>query len=280
MSLSTNDPAGQQENTPRSVTIVGLGEVGRVYGSALVAAGHRVSGHDPFIDTAPAGVTVHGLLTDAVKGAELVITLTAASASHTVAAEAAAAMPEGAIYADFTSSGPVDKRRLIALFEHRPDVSLTDVAILGPVIQQGVATPLMAVGPGAAVVAEVMKSIGAGIEVIEGSVGDAMAHKLLRSVFMKGLASVVVEAVAAGRAAGMEDWIRGQITDVLAGDGQAVIDRFLNGTVKHARRRSAEMRSTSAYLTELGVPSEMTDASATAMERMTAQSRPDERVGS
>jgi hypothetical protein len=97
-----------------------------------------------------------------------------------------------------------------------------------------------------------------------------MAHKLLRSVFMKGLASVVVEAVTAGRAAGLEDFVRTQITAMLAGDGEAVIDRFLTGTRKHAARRSFEMRSTSGYLTELGVPSEMTDASAGAMERMAA----------
>jgi 3-hydroxyisobutyrate dehydrogenase len=87
-------------------------------------------------------------------------------------------------------------------------------------------------------------------------------------VFMKGLASVVVEAVTAGQAAGLEDFVRTQIAGMLAGDGQAVIDRFLTGTLKHASRRSFEMRSTSGYLAELGVPSEMTDASAAAMDRM------------
>ncbi|WP_345600374.1 M23 family metallopeptidase, partial [Thermocatellispora tengchongensis] len=63
-----------------------------------------------------------------------------------------------------------------------------------------------------------------------------------------GLASVVVEAVTAGRAAGLEDFVRTQIAAMLAGDGEAVIDRFLNGTQKHAARRSFEMRSTSGYI--------------------------------
>ena len=48
----------------------------------------------------------------------------------------------------------------------------------------------------------------------------------------------------------------------------AVIDRFLTGTAKHAARRAAEMRSTSAYLAGMGVPAEMTDASMRALERM------------
>ena len=99
-----------------------------------------------------------------------------------------------------------------------------------------------------------------------------MAHKLLRSVLMKGLASVVVEAVTAGRAAGLEDWIRGQIARQLAGDGQAVIDRFLTGTAKHAVRRSKEMQDTASYLSsDLAVPAEMTTASAAALARIAAE---------
>ena len=101
-----------------------------------------------------------------------------------------------------------------------------------------------------------------------------MAHKLLRSVLMKGLASVVVEAVTAGRAAGLEEWIRAQIAGQLAGDGQAVIDRFLTGTARHALRRSKEMQDTASYLSDLGVPAEMTHASATALTRMAQDTAP------
>ena len=73
------------------------------------------------------------------------------------------------------------------------------------------------------------------------------------------------------RAAGLEEWIRAQIARQLAGDGQAVIDRFLTGTAKHALRRSKEMQDTASYLSaDLGVPAEMTTASATALTRMAA----------
>lgn len=250
------------------VAILGLGEVGRIYGAALVDAGHQVTGFDPYLDQAPAGVEVADTLEGAVKDAQIVVTLTAASASRSVAETAVGALAPGAVYADFTSSGPTEKRALISVFEAREDVRLVDVAILGPVIQLGTATPLMAAGPAGEAVAALMRPLGTPVEVVDGDLGDAMAHKLLRSVFMKGLASVVVEAVGAGRGAGMEEWVRGQIAGVLAGDGQAVIDRFLTGTTKHAARRAAEMRSTGAYLADLGVHAEMTDASMRAMERM------------
>ncbi|MFE6508200.1 NAD(P)-binding domain-containing protein [Nocardioides sp. NPDC057767] len=257
------------------VAILGLGEVGRIYGAALADAGHRVTGFDPYLHESPAGVEVADTLEKAVEDARIVVVLTAASASRSVAESAAAALAPGAVYADFTSSGPLEKRTLADVFQERTDVRLVDVAILGPVIQLGTATPLMTAGPAGEAAAALMRPLGTPVEVVVGGdLGDAMAHKLLRSVFMKGLASVVVEAVGAGRGAGMEEWVRGQIAGVLAGDGQAVIDRFLTGTAKHAARRAVEMRSTRAYLADLGVPAEMTEASMTALERMADDGHP------
>lgn len=253
------------------IAVIGLGEVGRIYGAALAAAGHRVTGFDPYAQDPPKGVELAESAKVAVAGAEVVLTLTAASASRSVAEAVVGALRPSAVYADCTSSSPGDKRALGEAFKGREDVRLADVAILGPVILQRAQTPLMAAGPGAEAVAAVMATVGSPVEVVDGALGDAMAHKFLRSVFMKSLISVVVEAVSAGRQAGMEEWVRGQIAGVLAGEGQAVIDRFLTGTRKHATRRMHEMRATSAYLADLGVPSEMTDAAASALERMAAE---------
>jgi 3-hydroxyisobutyrate dehydrogenase-like beta-hydroxyacid dehydrogenase len=108
-----------------------------------------------------------------------------------------------------------------------------------------------------------MRTLGAPIEVVDGVLGDAMGHKLLRSVFMKSLAAAVTEAVTAGRAAGHEEWIRSQIARELSGDGQRTIDRFLRGTVLHAARRSEEMEAATRYLEQLGVTPTMSQAAAT-----------------
>lgn len=249
-------------------TVIGLGEAGAIYATALVAAGHDVTGFDPVAPTTPAGVTRAATAAEACAGAEVVLVMTGAAAARAVAQECLPVLPEGSCYADFTSSSPQVMRELGQL----PSKALfADVAILGPVPTQGAKTPLMVSGPGARAVADLLSPVGAEVEIADGGPGAAMAHKLLRSVLMKGLASVVVEAVTAGRAAGLEDWIRGQIARQLAGDGQAVIDRFLVGTAKHAQRRSKEMEDTAIYLTsDLGVPAEMTTASAAALTRIAA----------
>ena len=249
-------------------TVIGLGEAGATYAAALVAAGHSVRGFDPVAPSTPAGVARMATAAQACLGAEMVLVLTGATAARNVAEECLPVMPEGSCYADFTSSSPDVMRELGQL---PSKAAFVDVAILGPVPAQGARTPLMVSGPGSQAIADLLAALGADVEIAAGEPGAAMAHKLLRSVLMKGLASVVVEAVTAGRAAGLEDWIRGQIAGQLAGDGHAVIDRFLTGTAKHAVRRSKEMQDTATYLSsDLAVPAEMTTASAAALARIAA----------
>jgi 3-hydroxyisobutyrate dehydrogenase-like beta-hydroxyacid dehydrogenase len=176
-----------------------------------------------------------------------------------VCEQAVPALADGACYADFTSSAPSQMRRLSDLVGEVGGF-FADVAILGPVPWHGAATPLMVSGDGGPTIAELVRPLGAPVDLLDEPAGAAMAHKLLRSVFMKGLASLVGEAVEAGRAAGYEDWIRGQIAAQLAGDGQAVIDRLLTGTQTHALRRKHEVEDAARYLEELGVTPTMTAA--------------------
>lgn len=254
--------ASDQGASQLAVGIIGLGEVGRIYGAALDAAGHKVSGYDPYVQGPVDGVRVTDTLAEAVEDADIVLVLTGARASRDVAEDAVHHLRQDAAYVDCTSSAPGAKKALLQVFADRPDVGLADVAILGPVIQLRTATPLMAAGPAAPLVADVMAGIGTEVDVVDGGLGDAMAHKLLRSVFMKSFAAATVEAVTAGRAVGFEDWIRDQIARELSGDGQRTIDRWLNGSVTHAARRSDEMEAAGHYLDDLGVDSTMSKAAA------------------
>ncbi|NUP75477.1 MAG: NAD(P)-dependent oxidoreductase, partial [Sinomonas sp.] len=214
-------------------TIIGLGEAGRIYASALQGRGHDVLGYDVAPIPTP-NLRRAASMAEAVGQADAVIVMTTARASLPVARDAAPHLGPGTLYADFTSAAPSAK---VALTEVLPAGVLTaDIAILGPVISLGASTPLMAAGPGAERVAELLRPVGAPVEVVHGELGDAMAHKLLRSIVMKGFAAVICEAVEAGRRAGYEDWVRGQFAAVLSGDGQSTFDRFITGSAKHAAR--------------------------------------------
>jgi 3-hydroxyisobutyrate dehydrogenase-like beta-hydroxyacid dehydrogenase len=238
-------------------TVIGLGEAGRIYARALQRLGHDVLGYDVAPIPTP-GLPRAASMAEAVGQADAVIVMTTARASLPVARDAAPHLSPGTLYADFTSAAPGAK---LALEDVLPAGAVAaDVAILGPVISLGASTPLMAAGPGADRTADLLRPIGAPVEVVHGALGDAMAHKLLRSIVMKGLAAVVCEAVEAGRRAGYEDWVRGQIAAELSGDGQSTIDRFITGSAKHASRRAEEMAAVADYCQALGTPSHMSAA--------------------
>ena len=111
--------------------------------------------------------------------------------------------------------------------------------------------------------------LGAGIfEVLDGPAGLAASKKLLRSVFYKGMAASIVEALEAARAAGDEPWLREHIAAELAAADATTVDRIVDGTRRHAVRRTAEMAAATEMLTELGVPPLMADASRALHERL------------
>jgi 3-hydroxyisobutyrate dehydrogenase-like beta-hydroxyacid dehydrogenase len=108
-------------------------------------------------------------------------------------------------------------------------------------------------GDAASRYAELLGGLGADVKVQPGPVGEAISRKLLRSVFYKGLAAAVVEALTAAEAAGCADWLADNIRAELAGFDETSLDRLVDGTHRHAKRRADEMAAAAEQLAELGV---------------------------
>jgi 3-hydroxyisobutyrate dehydrogenase len=247
--------------------VLGLGEAGSRYAADLAAAGLRVSGYDPAPVTTPPGVVRADSAAAAAAGCELVIGLTGPRAAPTAAAEAAHAMRAGGCYADFNSASAADKRtveRAVA----GAGIMMADVAVLAPVGRSGAATPLLASGPGAVFLAEAFRVLAAPVEVLAEPVGAAADRKLLRSVFMKGLAAAALEAAAAGRAAGCEQWVRDQMAAELGPGGRALVERLIEGSAAHAARRIPEVTASREVLRELGVPTDVCEAALSWLRRL------------
>ena len=134
-----------------------------------------------------------------------------------------------------------------------------DVALLGPVPASGIATPALASGPAAQAFAEALEPLGMPVDVVSGEPGDAAAMKLLRSVFMKGLAAAAIESVQAAEAAGHTEWLKQEIAAVI---GPLLLDRLLTGSHAHALRRIDEMEAARDLLAELGIEPRIASASA------------------
>jgi 3-hydroxyisobutyrate dehydrogenase-like beta-hydroxyacid dehydrogenase len=241
------------------IAVLGFGEAGSLLAGDLVAAGATVRGYDPKVP-APAGVTPAGSDAEAVAGASLVLSVN--SASEAVAALEASldALGPGAVWADLNTAAPAVKQRLAAAGEGR-GVPVTDIAMMAPVPGHGLRVPMLASGEGADGVARTLRGYGANVDVLAGPAGLAATRKLLRSVFYKGMAASVVEALEAARAAGLEDWLTGHIAEDLARQDASTLARIVTGTRQHAARRAHEMAAAAEMLTDLGVDPVMAAAS-------------------
>lgn len=226
------------------IAVLGLGEAGGRIAADLVAAGCTVRGWDPV--ARPAGITLAPDGSAAVTGADVVLSVNAAAVALAVAEEVAEALGADTLYADLNTTSPGLKG---ALADALP-VRFVDVALVGTVPSLGLQTPALASGAGAERFAELFRPLGMPVDVVGPRPGDAASLKLLRSVFMKGLAAAAIESLDAATAAGAEARVRADIASVI---GEPLLERLLSGSRAHAARRVDEMTAAAAYLEELGV---------------------------
>lgn len=263
--------------TTGSVAVLGLGEAGGRLAADLVAAGVHVRGYDPHM-TEDVEVSVRaGDLEAAVAGCNVVLSVNTAKVALDVASAALPTLTTEVLYADLNTASPALKRELAALFADA-GVRFVDVGLLGPIPSRGLRAPAIASGVGAQEFADVFRPVGMPVTVVSGEAGDAAALKLVRSVFMKGMAASAVESIQAAEAAGHADWVRAEIAAVI---GEPFLERLLEGSRTHAVRRVDEMEAARDLLLELGVEPRIASASASLLAELAASddARRRDRVG-
>lgn len=253
-----------------TIAILGLGEAGRRYAQGLAAAGAGVRGYDPAQRLDDAAVRQMPTLAAAVEDADVVLSLVAGHTAAPVAHDALPHLPPASVFADLNSGSPAVKEQIAAAAADH-GVHMADVAVLAPVVRAGHRTPLLASGDGAAAFANALTPFGVPVEVLSAPAGAAARLRLLRSVFMKGLAALTLESLTAAEAAGAGDWLRGQIAAEFGGDGAELVDRLVSGSPRHAARRLHEVRAAATELDTLGTPADITRATLTWLERLAAE---------
>jgi len=255
------------ESLGTSFAVLGLGEAGSLIARGLVRGGAAVRGWDPDLHGDLSEIPLAPSFAAAVDGARVVLSVNWASVALDVASEALPFLRPGTIYADLNTAGPALKQQLAAIVSPS-GAAFVDVAMMAPVPPLGIRVPMFFAGAGAHALAELLRPFGTPVEIVGAQPGDAAARKLTRSVFFKGMSSAICEALDAARAAGVEDWLRGDIVRTLAGADATLLERIVEGTYKHAKRRAHEMRDAAALLDDLGVPAPITRASAESLERI------------
>lgn len=251
----------------QTVAIFGLGEAGSLFAEDLANLGIHVNAYDPADVDTPAGVERHATPQRAVAGAEAVLSLTGGADAPTALAQAIDDIPRSALYADLSTTS-VGAKRSLAETARSHQLQFVDVALMTTVPGHGLKTPALAAGAGARRYVDMFGGLGVPVERVSDIAGDASQRKLLRSVMVKGLAAVVIEAMRAAERTGESDWLWSNLAEQITDADEALLVRLVRGTGKHAARRLHEMEACAAMLEDLDVDPVLTRATVDSLRRI------------
>lgn len=221
---------------------------------------HEVMGKQVHSRAEEAGVTLVATNKEIAQWADIVFAAVPSSFTMDVCNDVKECLRPGQLYVDVSASTPATKE---AIWEAIKDtgVLFADAAMLGSLPKDKHQVPITASGNGAEKFHELMTPYGMKITLAGEKAGAASAIKLVRSIFMKGVASLMIEMLQAGDAYGVADEVVDSVGKSLDGiPFTSHLDRLVTGSALHCTRRAAEMKGSIAMLEEAKLSSEMTVA--------------------
>jgi len=245
------------------VGLVGYGEVGRILAEDLRKDGVRVSAYDIKLDGAQAralqdhaagiGVTLASSHADLAAGADFIVSAVTASQAVSVARACAGTVKQGAWFLDFNSASPGAKQRAAAVIDGAGG-RYVEGAVMTSVPPYRIKVPLLLGGAGARELAPLLVELGFNAKVASDQLGVSSAVKMCRSIMIKGMEAMVIEAFTTARAYGVEDAVLASLTETFPGiNWEKQGAYFFQRVIEHGRRRAEEVREVAETVREAGL---------------------------
>lgn len=210
----------------KTVAFVGLGQMGRPMSGHLAKAGYRIRAFDASPDqlaavAAEIGATPCASASDAAQGADALITMLPDGRvvrEVLLNAGAAAALPKGSTVIDMSSSDPVGTRTLGDKLAGQ-GLTLIDAPVSGGVARAKTAQLSIMAGGDAAVIEHVkpiLETMGNRI-FLTGPLGSGHAMKALNNYLSAAGLVAVCEALAVGRAFGLDPAAMNEVLNASTG---------------------------------------------------------------
>lgn len=247
------------------IAFIGFGEAGRAFATSLRQ--HRelsISAYDILIATendgplrkaaADLGVQLAERPEEAVRSASWVFSAVTAADSLNAARSVAGELRSGQCFIDLNSVSAGRKREAAAIVTEA-NAAYVDMAVMAPVHPRGHRTPVLIAGPACAAITDKLAGLGFNFGVAGPQIGDATSIKMARSMFVKGLEAVMVQALLAARASGCFDAVLASLSGSYPQFDWSQAPRYnIERMVRHGVRRAAEMEESAATMQELNFP--------------------------
>ena len=247
------------------VGLVGLGEVGTIFGQALARQGLTwLGGWDLKLvpdhpectavseRAANARVAVCTGMAELCANADLILSAVTAANTLAVACEVARHLRPGAWFLDLNSASPAVKQQAAAVIDEAGG-RYVEAGVMTSVPPYGIRVPMLIGGPHAAALRPPLQAWGMAVQVVSDRVGVASATKMCRSILIKGLEALVIESFTTARHYGVEEAMIATLHETFPGiDWPAQAAYFYQRVARHGQRRAEEMREVARTVAEAG----------------------------
>lgn len=242
------------------IGFLGYGEAARAFHDGLARPGLSILAHDILLDADDGrmreAMVSRGAEPVAISGlssVDWIISAVTADQSLLAVEPLLAHLRPAQILIDLNSVSP-DRKRDTAAAVNATGAQYLDLAVMAPVHPKKLGTPVLIAGEPAQVLLPKMLELGFNASIAGDRVGAATAIKMVRSLFVKGLEAITVEALLAAEASGCFDEIFDSLTKSYPGLGWPDFALYqFERTTRHGKRRAAEMVESAATLNALGL---------------------------
>ena len=257
-----------------TIGFLGFGEAG-----SAMAAGLRAQGLDGVVAydrawqeselvrrrAAERGVELVDSPAELARRAEVIISSVVGAVARSAAASIAEHLTERHWYLDTNSVSPGVKEAIARDLAPR-GVSFVDIAVMAAVTSDLAGLPLLAAGERATEVAALFPGVELDLTPVSELPGDAARVKMFRSLFIKGIEALALEALMACYPAGVHEQVLATLDGTFSRHSfSGFVRRMVQRHAVHGERRAHELVEVADSLREVGIDPIMAQA---ALERM------------
>jgi 3-hydroxyisobutyrate dehydrogenase-like beta-hydroxyacid dehydrogenase len=258
------------------IGFLGYGEAARAFHEGLSRPGLVVVAYDILLSRGDEAMSkaienrggATAATVDALADADWIFSAVTADQSLLAVEPLLSHLRQGQVLIDINSVSP-DRKRQTAAAVAAAGATYLDMAVMAPVHPRKHQTPVLIAGEAAERLLPELEALGFSVSIVGPMPGAATAIKMVRSLFVKGLEAITVEAFLAAQAAGCFEDILKSLSGSFPGlDWPRFAEYQFERTTVHGKRRAAEMQESAATLDALGLNGDLAREIAVVQERM------------
>lgn len=170
-----------------------------------------------------------------------------------------ATLDKNTIYVDLTTASAEEKSEVNKKLQDS-GLNLIDGAILGALKIYQHKVPILVSGENTSKLINIGNNLGMNISYLNNNVGDATNFKFVRSIFTKGLSTLLYEVLEAAEKMGIKEEIFKSITTTMDKDSfEEITNRYINSNVPHSKRRETEIENVIEFMKSNNLKPHMTN---------------------